>query len=652
MTCELQIVPPENLPASAEQALRASELSYRRLFEAARDGILILDFDTGRITDANPFLAGLLGLSHAEMVGKTVGELSPFKDVASNQAKLEHLQQCGYVRYEDLPLEANDGRKIAVEFVSNVYQAGDQKVIQCNIRDITERKKAREQLLWKTALLEAQLEASPDGILVVDNEGRQILRNRRLAELWKLPPSAGNAEDDGLRIVFAMSQIQNPQVYMDKVAHMYDHPEETSHDELELLDGPLLDRYSAPVRDPAGKYYGRIWSFRDITERRRLEAQFLQAQKMESIGQLAGGIAHDFNNILAAITGTIYMLNEEAVGQPVLLEHLEVISAATGRAAALVKQILTFSRTNKAAREPVKLNHVVLEALKLLRSSLPATIRIQTDLGETPVILANPTAIHQVIMNLGANAWHAMGQHTGVLKVELTTLVAEADFTKKLPELRAGTYVRLSVGDTGCGMDRATLARAFDPFFTTKPVGEGTGLGLAVVQGIMKSHDGCITLDSRVGEGTTFHLYFPVPAAGVVPGETAPLPIPRGRGEQILYVDDEEFLAALGKKMLERLGYSVTMTTKPMEAIAAVREHPDRFALVITDLTMPIMDGLTLGRELLQIQPRLPIILTTGYSGILTTAKVRELGFREMLNKPGSPRDLGEAVARVLGRTA
>jgi CheY-like chemotaxis protein len=201
-------------------------------------------------------------------------------------------------------------------------------------------------------------------------------------------------------------------------------------------------------------------------------------------------------------------------------------------------------------------------------------------------------------------------------------------------------------------MDRATLARAFDPFFTTKPVGEGTGLGLAVVQGIMKSHDGCITLDSRVGEGTTFHLYFPVPAAGVVPGETAPLPIPRGRGEQILYVDDEEFLAALGKKMLERLGYSVTMTTKPMEAIAAVREHPDRFALVITDLTMPIMDGLTLGRELLQIQPRLPIILTTGYSGILTTAKVRELGFREMLNKPGSPRDLGEAVARVLGRTA
>jgi len=634
----------------AKQTLQASELSYRRLFEAARDGILILDFDTGRVTDVNPFLTELLGFSHGEMVGHTVGELSPFKDLVSNQAMLERLQDHGYVRYEDLPLEAKDGRKVSVEFVSNVYHAGDQKVIQCNIRDITKRKQTEEQLRWKTALLEAQLEASIDGILVVDNQGNKLLQNRRLTELWKLPPRAAALGNDSERIVYAMSQARNPQAYMGKVAYLYDHPEESSHDELELLDGTTLDRYSAPVRDPAGTYYGRIWSYRDITERRKLEAQFLQSQKMESIGQLAGGIAHDFNNILAAITGSIYLMNLEAADNPALQEHLANLATATRRATDLVNQILTFSRQNKAAREPVKLNHIVLEALKLLRASLPASIRIQTELAETPTVLANPTAIHQVLMNLCTNSWHAMRHQPGVLKVEMSVVEVDADFAKTHPDLHPGPHVRLSVCDTGCGMDRATVKRIFDPFFTTKGVGEGTGLGLAVVHGIMKTHDGGISLYSQPGEGTTFHLYFPVLATEAVPQEIKASPIPRGRGERILFVDDEEFLAALGKNMLERLDYSVTMMTSPLEALVAVREQPERFDLVITDLTMPIMDGLNLGRQLLEIQPHLAIILTTGYSGILTTEKVRELGFQDLLTKPGSARTLGEAVHRALQR--
>jgi CheY-like chemotaxis protein len=241
-----------------------------------------------------------------------------------------------------------------------------------------------------------------------------------------------------------------------------------------------------------------------------------------------------------------------------------------------------------------------------------------------------------------------MRQQPGVLKVEMAVLEVDVDFVKTHPNLCPGRYVRLSVSDTGCGMDRATVERVFDPFFTTKAAGEGTGLGLAVVHGIMKSHDGGISLYSHPGEGTTFHLYFPVLATDAVPPEIKASPIPRGCGEQILLVDDEEFLAALGKKMLERLGYSVTMMTNPLEAIASVREQPDRFNLVITDLTMPGMDGTSLGRQLLQIQPRLAVILTTGYSGILTTDKVRELGFQELLHKPGNARSLGEAVHRVL----
>ncbi len=763
-----------------EQALRASELSYRRLFEAAQDGILILDVDTGRVTDVNPFLIQLLGYSRSEMVGQTVGELSPFKDIVSNQAMLERLQKDGYVRYEDLPLETRDGQKVAVEFVSNVYHAGNKKVIQCNIRDITQRKKteqrlallntcvahlneivliteadpvdepgprivfvneaferitgytsaetlgrsprflqgektdqqtldaiqhaltqrqairrqvlnyrkdgteywmdidlvpifdatgkcthfvaierdataekkSEEQLLWKTTLLEAQLDSSIDGILVVDRFGKRILQNQRMHELWKFPRQVLDDADEAAQFVFATSQTRNPRQFAEKVAYLYDHPDESSHDEIELVDGTILDRYSAPVRNRVGKYYGRIWYFRDITERRKMETRFFQAQKMESIGLLAGGIAHDFNNILAAIVGNLYLAKLEAADHPAILENLDNISNAAGRATDLVSQILAFSRQSKQERAPVKLNHVVLEALKLLRSSVPATIRIQTELTETPAVLANATAIHQIIMNLGTNAWHAMRNQTGVLKVEMNVLEADEDFVQTHPDLHAGRYVRLSVSDTGCGMDPATQQRIFEPFFTTKDVGEGTGLGLSVVHGIMKSHDGGISVYSQPGEGTKFHLYFPVLETEAAAGKLEGVPIPRGNGEHILFVDDEEALASVGKKMLERLGYLVTMRTSALEAIAAIRDQPETFDLVITDLTMPIMDGAKLGAHLLQIQPRLPIIITTGYSGAMTLERMHELGFRDLLSKPCTARTLGETVHRVLQPTA
>jgi len=383
-----------------------------------------------------------------------------------------------------------------------------------------------------------------------------------------------------------------------------------------------------------------------------MELKFNQAQKMETIGLLAGGIAHDFNNVLSAIVGNIYLAKMDAAENLPIADYLESMLGATQRATDLVKQILTFSRQNKQERKPVALNQVVLEALKLLRASLPSTIRIQTELAETPTVLANATAIHQVVMNLGTNAWHAMRDKPGILKVEMGTMEVDKDFMKTHPDLHPGQYVRLSVSDTGCGMDRATLARVFDPFFTTKAVGEGTGLGLAVVHGIMKSHYGDISIYSQPGEGTVFHLYFPVLETEAVIHEIETKPIPRGQGEHILFVDDEETLANLGKKVLERLGYAVTTKTGVLEALAAVRNQPDQFDLVITDLTMPVMDGLKLGGQLLQIQPRLAIMLTTGYSGVMTAEKVRELGFRELVSKPCTARVLGEAVHRVLHQTA
>jgi PAS domain S-box-containing protein len=765
-----------NGQALMKESLSQSELTYRRLFEAAQDGILILDSAKGRITDVNPFMEKLLGFSHEEMVGKTVGELSPFKDIVSNQEMLERLQADGYVRYDDLPLETRDGRHIAVEFVSNVYQAGNQRVIQCNIRDITRRKKTEErlsllhtcmanlneivlitearpldepgpkivfvnnaferitgfssyealgrsprflegrdtdptvlaeireamsrhrpirrqvlnyrkdeseywldvdiapihnakgicthfvaierditeeknnaeQLLWKSALLESQLESSIDGILIVDNSGQQVVQNRRMTTLWHIPPKLAETKDQVLQLEFVKNRAKDPAAFIAKVNHLYAHPEEVAQDEIELIDGTVLDRYSAPIHDKAGKRYGRIWSFRDITERRKLEARFLTAQKMESIGRLAGGIAHDFNNILTALIGNLDLASMEATGNPPRINHLAEASKAAKRATDLVKQILTFSRVNPPDREAVVLNDVVLEALSLLRASLPAAIRIQTQFTATPPVLAHPTAIHQVIMNLGTNGWHAIGEEPGTLKVEIGVVQVDADLVKQLPGLGLGPHVRLSVSDTGCGMDKATMDRIFEPFFTTKGIGRGTGLGLAVVHGIMKSHNGTISVYSRPNEGTTFRLYFPALEGMTAVSETEAGPIPQGHGERILFVDDDTILASLGKMILERLGYSVTVTTTAPEALEAVQMEPSGFDLVITDLHMPVMNGTTLAASLLKLQPKLRIILTTGNNGSMPPEEIESLGICETLDKPCSIRTMAEAVHRAL----
>lgn len=383
-------------------------------------------------------------------------------------------------------------------------------------------------------------------------------------------------------------------------------------------------------------------------EQQKLEEQFRQAQKMEAIGQLAGGIAHDFNNILGAILGYTGMAQME-VSDPVVQEYLDQVNKGSRRAADLVTQILAFSRQQEQERQPAQLKFIVSEALKLLRASVPASIKFEQSLKNTPAVLANPTAIHQVVMNLGTNAWHAMRDTPGTLRVELASFFVDPDFAAAHPDLQPGSYVRLSVIDTGSGMDRATVQRIFEPFFTTKAPGEGTGLGLAAVHGIMKSHDGGITVYSQPGEGTTFHLYFPIYETQVPESTGAVQPIPRGAGERILFVDDEEPLANVGRTMLERLGYAVTTETNVLNAIQLFRETPDAFDLVITDLTMPGLDGVKFGLQLLEMRPDLRIILTTGYSGNMTQEKVRDLGFCELLLKPNTARSLGQAVHRVLG---
>jgi PAS domain S-box-containing protein len=383
-------------------------------------------------------------------------------------------------------------------------------------------------------------------------------------------------------------------------------------------------------------------------DKQQLAEQVRQAQKMEAIGTLAGGVAHDFNNILTVISGYAELMKMMVADDPKLLDCVEAIGKAGSRATSLVHQILTFSRNEVSKREMLQLGPIVNEAIKFLKVSIPSSIEVVANLdAKTPTVLADSTQIHQVVMNLGTNAWHAMRDRPGRLEVKLENFEVDADLAGTQLHVRPGKFVRLSVSDTGKGMDRATLSRIFEPFFTTKGPSEGTGLGLSVVHGIMQSHDGAISVYSQPGEGTTFHLYFPaIGGEAMEPeGEAA---IPLGGGRRVLFVDDEEPIVRLSEKMLTRLGYVVEASTHVKDALEIFRAKPDRFDLVITDMTMPLMSGLDFAQLLKQIRPDLPIILTTGYPGGLKIEEIKSMGIFELLPKPPSLRSLGMAAQRAL----
>ncbi len=396
--------------------------------------------------------------------------------------------------------------------------------------------------------------------------------------------------------------------------------------------------------------------YEDITERKRaeearvkLENQLRHAQKMEALGTLAGGIAHDFNNILAAILGyTELALLDLPEGFPARPQMEEVLKSGF-RAKHLVQQILSFSRKSDPEREPLQVVPILMETLNLLRATLPSTIDIQCDVdGKDGVVLADATQLQQLLMNLCTNAAHAMRNRGGKLKLILDRVDLSEESIADYAELIPGDYIRISVVDTGEGMTRDTLDRVFEPFYTTKKTGEGTGMGLAVVHGIVKAHGGTVAAQSELGRGSTFQVYLPLLETKVeVPDFVEKQPLPHGT-EHILYVDDERAVADIGKRLLERLGYKVTCRTSSLEALEVFKSDPDRFQLVITDQTMPGMTGIELTGEILNIRPDLPIIICTGFSDQISSFGTEDLGVRRVLMKPFAAREVAEAVREVL----
>jgi len=393
----------------------------------------------------------------------------------------------------------------------------------------------------------------------------------------------------------------------------------------------------------------------DITEKtlvdkqkNKLEMQLQQAQKMEAIGTLAGGIAHDFNNILAAILGYTEMARDDSPAESTIAKDLDKVLEAGNRAKDLVQQILAFSRHNEVECIPLQPVSVVKEAIKMLRPSLPTTIEINQDVTSvTGQILADPTQIHQILMNLCTNAFHAMEDTGGKLDISLKEVTLSTEDLVHEPNVEPGTFVQFSVCDSGPGIAPNIKVKIFDPYFTTKATGKGTGMGLAIVHGIVKSYGGFISLYSEPGEGTAFHVFLPVIDKKLLPEIEDVEPIPVGRG-RILFIDDEEILAEMGKSMLERLGYNVTVRNNSIEALETFQNQPDLFDLVITDQTMPGMTGADIARKMIQIKPDIPIILCTGYSTVISEEKAKSMGIKEFALKPLSKKAIAVLIRKVL----
>ncbi len=511
-----------------------------------------------------------------------------------------------------------------------------------SLKDITERKQAEEALRDSERRYRILFESAGDAIFIHDLKGRFLELNRVACD------SLGYSREE-LSQMTSM-EIDTPE-YAAQIPEKIKELQQCGHIIFETAyvrrDGTIIPiEASSRIIDYAGAP-AVLTIARNISERKRFEKQLVQAQKMAAIGTLAGGIAHDFNNMLTAIIGYTELAREKVPEGSRVQADLQEVFKAGMRAKDLVQQILIFSRQSKQEQKPLQMDSIVKEGLKLLRASIPTTVEIRPNIErECGMVLGDPTQIYQVLVNLCTNAAHAMGGKGGVLEVSLMNVDLDAATAQHL-DLRHGPYVELTVSDTGHGMDRAVMERIFDPYFTTKGPGEGTGMGLAVVHGIVKSHGGAIAVDSEPGKGTTFHVYFPrIEGYGALETEVV-ASIPTG-SERILFVDDEKPLVDMVKQMLESLGYQVVVRTSSVEALEAFRARPDKFDLVITDQTMPNMTGEILARELLRIRPDIPIILCTGYSELITGEKARAVGIRELVMKPIVKSEIARIIRSVL----
>jgi PAS domain S-box-containing protein len=631
-------------------------------------------------------------------------------------------------------------------------------------------RQSEERLLWENALLTAQVNSSPDGIVIIDNEGKCILQNQRLIDLWNMPQEIANETDHRPRVEWIASQVKDRKQFEERAAALKDHPDEISRFELELADGRIFDRYSAPVLGKDGKRYGRIWTFRDITEkkksearfrrlvdsnaqgvmfwtangsitdgndaflslvgysredleagrinwialtppeyaeadrraleelaakgicepvekewirkdgsrvavvlgaasfednpaegvcfmldlteRKKLEQQFLRSQRMESIGTLAGGVAHDLNNILAPIMMSIDIL-KNTIDAPHASEILETIEVSAKRGADIVRQVLSFARGLEGERIEVQPKHLLKDLENIIKDTFPKDIQLRFSIpNDMWTIFGDPTQVHQILLNLCVNARDAM-PNGGTLTVGVQNTTMDDHYVAMNPQAKAGRYVQISVVDTGTGMPQKIIDKIFEPFFTTKGVNKGTGLGLSTVMAIVKSHEGIINVYSEPGKGTTFNVYLPAVEllSEARTKQSQKLNPSRGNGETIMVVDDEASIRTITKQTLQAFGYRVLTASDGAEAVALYAEKKNEIAVVLTDMMMPVMNGTNVIRVLSRINPAIKVVAASGLAVNGSWDSAPGLNIKHFLTKPYTAEALLKSIHAVLEET-
>jgi len=753
---------------NVELALAESYSRYRCLLENMLGGYaycrILYEGDRARdfvYMEVNSAFETVTGLK--DVVGKKISDIIP----GIQEANPELFEVYGRVALSGKPEKCEVYVKYLRKwfFISVFSHKKEHFTAICE--NITERKLAEEQLHLKLAFLDAQANSSLDGMLILNSAGKKVLQNERMIDLWNIPRQIAEEFDGGAELEWISRQVKDPRRFAKKIAYLSARPEEVSHDEIELLDGKVFYRFSAPVKDKDGKYYGRTWVFRniteskraeaqiaeqaafldeardgilvrdlegkilfwnkgaeriygwtskkavgrniiellrtdlkkfedrnqltvkqgdwqgevlyftkdgreitsdarctlirdeegqpksvlsintDITEKKKIEAQFMRAQRMESIGTLAGGIAHDLNNILAPIMMSIDVL-KASVQDSQASEILKTIEISSKRGADIVRQVLSFARGLEGERIEIQPKHLLKDLQNIIKDTFPKNIRLQfSSPNNIRTILGDPTQVHQVLMNLCVNARDAM-PNGGTLSIGVENCEFDEHYAAMSLRAKPGRYVNISVTDSGTGIPKDILDKIFEPFFTTKEINKGTGLGLSTVMAIVKSHEGMINVYSEAGKGTTFRVYLPAIENSAEVMRTQKVSSPRGNGETVLVVDDESSILTITSRTLEAFGYRVLTATDGADAVAIYAENKGKIDVVLTDMMMPLMDGGATIRALMRINPAIKIIAASGLSTNVDVAKMSGAGVRHFLTKPYTAGDLLKCLRTIL----
>jgi len=644
------------LKASME-GLRKSEQKYRSIYENALEGLFQSTIE-GRFLNVNPTFARILGYGSPEELISGITDIRNqlYVHPEDRDAIISTIKNHPAALRREIQFYSRDRQKIWVSISARMTfdEQGNPAFIEGYLTDISRRKQAEEALAESRNYLDEIINSVADPIFVKDRQHRWMLVNDALCKFM------GHSRDELVgKSDYDYFPRKEADIFWSKDEIVFTSGEENINEE-EITDSrgavhTIITKKTLYKNEKGEDFI--VGLIQDITDRKRaeedkkmLEAQLFQAQKMESMGKLAGGIAHDFNNILSAIFGYTELAMKDIQDPAKSTDELREVLKASNRAKELIKQILTFSRMREAEYSPIVLNAIIDDSLRMLRSVIPTTVEIRKDLPHPVMIMSDPTQINQVMLNLCTNAVHAMDNRAGILEVKLEEISIDDSGQGDELGLVAGNYAKLSIRDTGQGMAPEVMERMFDPYFTTKELGRGTGLGLAVVHGIVKSHGGAVTCTSTPGKGTTFHIYLPAMQSSKKPVNTREeKDLPVGT-ERILYVDDEPALVDLASKMLGKMGYTVVTRTSSMEAYDLFRRDPYGFDLVITDMTMPVMTGDKLAQKIMEVRRDIPIILCTGYSEYISEERAKGMGVSEFIMKPLKMSTLATTIRKMLDK--